>query len=246
MPNLVHDVRYAIRLLLKRPGFAAVAILTLALGIGATTAIFTVVNAVLLRPLPFPDAERLVQVRIISSNHESFSLPDADFLAWRSQNQTCDAVAVYWASPETLTGDGAPERIGSAAVTDRFFDVLGVRPLLGRVFQEGDDKPGAAKLVVLSHAFWTRRFQGDLAVVGRTVLLGGVGHAVAGVMPAGVQFPLGDIDVWRTLTMNPPTRPGAVLHDRRGTAQTWRRDRRAAGEPRHRRGRPQAAISRSG
>ena len=208
MPNLVHDVRYAIRLLLKRPGFAAVAILTLALGIGATTAIFTVVNAVLLSPLPFRDAERLVEVRIAGGNGESFPLPDADFLAWRSQNQTCDAIAVYDASPETLTGDGAPERIGSAAVTDRFFDVVGARPLLGRVFQEGDDKPGAAKLVVLSHAFWTRRFKADPAVVGRTVLLSGVAHTVVGVMPAGFRFPAGDIDVWRTLTMNPPTRRG--------------------------------------
>jgi putative ABC transport system permease protein len=208
MPNLVHDVRYAIRLLLKRPGFAAVAILTLALGIGATTAIFTVVNAVLLRSLPFRDAERLVQVRIISSNGEDFPLPDADFLAWRSQNQTCDAVAVYNAGPETLTGDGAPERIGTASVTDRFFDVLGARPLLGRVFQEGDDKPGAAKLVVLSHAFWTRRFKADPAVVGRTVLLGAVGHTVVGVMPPGFRFPLADIDAWETLTMNPPTRRG--------------------------------------
>jgi len=108
MPNLVHDVRYAIRLLLKRPGFAAVAILTLALGIGATTAIFSVVNAVLLSPLPFPNADRLVQVRIASSNDEGFSLPDADFLAWRSQNRTCDAIAAYDASPETLTGDGPP------------------------------------------------------------------------------------------------------------------------------------------
>ena len=208
MPNLVHDVRYAIRLLLKRPGFAAVAILTLALGIGATTAIFSVVNAVLLSPLPFPNAERLVQVRIASSNDEGFSLPDADFLAWRSQNRTCAAIAAYDASPETLTGDGAPERIGAAAVTDRFFDVLGARPLFGRVFQEGDDAPGAAKLVVLSHGFWTRRFHADPAVVGRTVLLGGVGHTVIGVMPAGFRFPLADIDAWRTLTMNPPSRRG--------------------------------------
>ena len=209
MPNFVHDVRYAIRLLLKHPGFTAVAILTLALGIGATTAIFTVVNAVLLSPLPFRDAERLVQVRIISSSGDDFPLPDADFLAWRSQNQACDdAIAVYDASPETLTGDGMPERIGAAAVTDRFFDVLGAGPLLGRVFQEGDDKPGAAKLVVLSHAFWTRRFRADPAVLGRTVPLGGVGHTVAGVMPAGFRFPLEDIDVWRTLTMNPPTRRG--------------------------------------
>jgi len=208
MPNLVQDIRYAIRLLLKRPGFAAVAILTLALGIGATTAIFTVVNAVLLSPLPFRDAERLVEVRIISKNGEDFPLPDADFLAWRSENQTSDAIAVYWASRATLTGDGVPERIGSAAVTDRFFDVLGARALIGRVFQEGDDKPGAAKLVILSHAFWTRRFRADPGVVGRTVLLGGVSHMVVGVMPAGFRFPLEDIDAWSTLTMNPPTRRG--------------------------------------
>ena len=89
--------------------------MTLALGLGATTAIFTVVNAVLLSPLPFRDSERLIEVRIISSNGEGFPLPDADFLAWRSPNQTCDAIAVYDASPETLTGDGVPERIGSAA-----------------------------------------------------------------------------------------------------------------------------------
>ena len=106
MSNLVQDVRYAIRLLLKRPGFAAVAILTLALGIGATTAIFTVVNAVLLSPLPFREAERLVEVRIVSKNDEGFPLPDADFLAWRAQNRTSEAVAVYDINPATLTGDG--------------------------------------------------------------------------------------------------------------------------------------------
>jgi putative ABC transport system permease protein len=208
MLTFARDVRYAIRLLLKRPGFAAVAILTLALGIGATTAIFTVVNAVLLSPLPFRDAERLVEVRIISKNGEGFPLPDADFLAWRSQNQTSDAVAVYDAGPVTLTGDGVPERIGAAIVTDRFFDVLGARPLLGRVFQEGDDKPGAAKLVVLSHSFWMRRLRGDPGVVGRTMLLDGFSHTVTGVMPAGFRFPLEDIDLWSTLTMNPPTRRG--------------------------------------
>jgi putative ABC transport system permease protein len=208
MPNLVQDVRYAIRVCLKRPGFAAVAILTLALGIGATTAIFTVVNAVLLSPLPFRDAERLAEIRIISKNGEGFPLPDADFLAWRAQNRTSDAIAVYDVNAATLTGDGEPERIGAAGVTDRFFDVLGARPLLGRVFQEGDDKPGAPKLVVLSHAFWTRRFRADPGVVGRAVLLAGVSHVVAGVMPAGFRFPHEDIDVWRTLTMNPPTRRG--------------------------------------
>src|SRR6185503_14688660 len=151
MRHLAFDVRYAIRLFLKRPGFAAVAILTLALGVGATTAIFTVVNAVLLSPLPFRDADRLAQVRIVGQSAEEFPLPDTDFVEWRAQNATADAIAVYAASPAT--------------VTDRFFDVLGARPFAGRVFRDGDDKPGAAKAAVLSHAFWVRRFRSDPQVV---------------------------------------------------------------------------------
>jgi putative ABC transport system permease protein len=208
MSNLVHDIRYAIRLFLRRPGFAAVAILTLALGIGATTAIFTVVHAVLLSPLPFRDAERLAQVRIISQSGDDFPLPDADFLAWRSQNQTADAVAVYDVRPAIVTGDGDAERIGAAGVTDRFFDVLGARPLAGRVFQDGDDKPGATKAAVLSHAFWTRRFHADQGAVGRVVMIDGVGHSIIGVMPRDFRFPIDDVDVWQTLTMNPPPRRG--------------------------------------
>src|SRR6266540_6095098 len=111
MGNLFADVRYAVRLLIKKPGFAAVAILTLALGIGATTAIFTVVHAVLLRPLPFHDPDRLVQVRIIGQLNGIFPLPDTDFLAWRSQNQTADAVAVAANTLATITGDGPPEEV---------------------------------------------------------------------------------------------------------------------------------------
>ena len=124
MGNLFADVRYAVRLQIKKPGFAAVAILTLALGIGATTAIFTVVHAVLLRPLPFRDADRLVQVRITGRNNGIFPLPDTDFLAWRSQNQTAEGVAVSANERRTITGDGMAEQVSGCAVTDRFFDVL--------------------------------------------------------------------------------------------------------------------------
>jgi len=145
MGNLFADVRYAVRLLIRKPGFAAVAILTLALGIGATTAIFTVVHAVLLRPLSFPEADRLVEVRIVGRDAAVFPLPDTDFLVWRSQNDTAEAVAVYDTSSATITGDGPPERVISSAVTDRFFDVLGVQPLLGRAFHEGDDLSRRAK-----------------------------------------------------------------------------------------------------
>src|SRR6266487_5635852 len=189
MGILLADARYAIRLLSKRPGFAAVAILTLALGIGATTAIFTVVYAVLLSPLPFRDAERLVSVRIVGRDAAIYPLPDADFIAWRSQNQTADAIAAFDNSSATITGDGAPERIPGSKVTDRFFDVLGARPLLGRVFQDGDGQPGAPKTAVLSHALWMRHYHGDPSIVGRTVMLSAEPHIVIGVMPAGFSYP---------------------------------------------------------
>ena len=208
MGTLLSDARYALRLLLKRPGFAAVAILTLALGIGATTAIFTVVYAVLLRPLLFRDVDRLVQVRIIGRDRAEFPLPNTDFLAWRSQNQTADAIAAFDNSSATITGDGSPERIPGSKVTDRFFDVLGARPLLGRVFQEGDDKPGAPKTAVLSHALWMRRYHGDPAVVGRTVMVGAEPHVVIGVMPAGFNYLPGEKEIWRILTMEEPRRRG--------------------------------------
>src|SRR6266536_4986658 len=208
MRNLFADVRYAVRLLTRKPGFAAVAILTLALGIGATTAIFTVVDAVLLRPLPFPDAERLVEVRIGGGGEAMYPLPDADFVAWRSQNETADAAAVYDTSSATITGDGPPERLISSAVTDRFFEVLGVQPLLGRVFHEGDDKPGAPKTTILSHGLWLRRYHGDPAIVGRSITVSGEPHVVIGVMPPNFNFLPSKKELWRILTMNEPRRRG--------------------------------------
>src|SRR5438094_674003 len=208
LDSLWQDLRYAARALRKNPGFAAVAILTLALGVGATTAIFTVVHAVLLRPLPFPEADRLVEVRIVGRNAAVFPLPDTDFLAWRSQNNSAEAVAVYDSSSATLTGDGPPERLISSAVTDRFFDVLGVQPLLGRVFHEGDDRPGARKTTVLSHGLWMRRFHGDPAIVGRSITVSGEPHVVIGVMPPAFDFLPAKKELWRILTMNEPRRRG--------------------------------------
>jgi len=207
MRSFADDVRFAVRLFVKRPAFASVAILTLALGIGATTAIFTVVDAVLLRPLPFPDADRLVQVRIIAGG-DDYPLPDTDFIAWRDQNRTCDVIAVWQPESATLTGAGAPEQIDAVAVTAGFFDVLGARPLVGRVFNTGEDAPGATQTAVLSHEFWTRRFQGKPDVIGRTVSFDGAPHIVVGVMPADFRFPPKRVDAWRVLTMNPPKRRG--------------------------------------
>ena len=208
MATLLHDLRYAVRLLRARPGFATVAILTLALGVGATTAIFSVVHAVLLSPLPFPAADRLMNVHIASRDGAKYPLPDTDFIAWRAQNRTADAVAAFENDAVTLTGDGPPERLSGASVTDRFFDVLGARAAIGRVLQDGDDRPGAAKTAVISHALWTRRFRGDASIVGRTVALNGESRIIVGIMPAAFRFPDPKVEVWRVLTMNPPRRRG--------------------------------------
>src|SRR5215831_6656180 len=180
----LQDVRFALRLLAKRPSFAAVAILTLALGIGAATSIFTVVEAVLLRPLPFANPDRLVHLHIRGGDGDTYPLPDTDALAWREQSDAFSSVAVYDGGEGlALTGDGDAERIVVVNVTDRFFATLGAAPLLGQLFRPGDDRPDAPKAIVLSHAFWQRRFAGDPSVVGRSIVLDGAGHTVVGVMP---------------------------------------------------------------
>src|SRR5262245_33670039 len=209
MGTLLSDARYALRILAKRPGFSAIAVLTLALGVGATTAIFTVVYGVLLQPLPFRDANRIAHVRIEGPDSGGLVLPDTDFLAWRAQNQTADAVAAFDNSSATLTGgDGPPERVPGSKVTDRFFDVLGARPLLGRVFQDGDDKPGAPKTAVLSHALWMRRYHGDSSIVGRTIPVSAEPHIVIGSLPADFNVARGGKDSWRILATAQPPRRG--------------------------------------
>src|ERR1051326_3556291 len=208
MPLLFQDIRYAVRLLIRRPAFSIVAILTLALGIGAATSIFSVVDAVLLRPMPFPNPDRLVQVGLIGRNKGEFPLPDTDFIEWRERNRTADAVAAYSEQPINISGDGQPERIPGAVVTDQFFRILGIAPERGRVFQDGDDRPGAQKVAVISHRFWERRFNGRADIVGQTAVLGGQPHTIVGVMPPTFAFPWHDTDVWAILTMDPPTRRG--------------------------------------
>ena len=203
------DVRFALRLLVNRPGFTAVGILTLALGIGASTSIFSVVEAVLLRPLPFPQPDRLVQVSIRGAEGETYPLPDTDVVAWRERNEAFSSLAVYDSGQGVaLTGDGYAERIIVRNVTDRFFATLGVTPLLGRTFADGDDKPGAPKPIVLSAGFWQRHFHGDSRVIGRSILLDGVSHTVVGVMPSSFAFRDADFDGWRVLTMQMPPRRG--------------------------------------
>ena len=198
METLIKDIRYGIRGLWKRPGFTVVAVLTLALGIGANTAIFSVVNAVLLKPLQFHDPERLV---IIWEDATFAGFPrntpaPANYVDWKTQTQSFADMAgtVEWTY--NLTGDGDPERVAAYAVTANFFPLLGVPPAVGRVFTADDDRPGAPNVTVLSHGLWQARYGGDPQIINRDILLNGEKYTVIGVMPAGFQFFGSDVRLW--------------------------------------------------
>src|SRR5215216_7665445 len=156
METLLQDIRYAIRVLLKSPGFTAVALLTLTLGIGANTAIFSVVNAVLLRPLPYEESERLVFLNEKSPVLDEMSISYPNFLDWRAHNQTFEKMGVYNRASYNLTGSGEAERIVTGQVSADLFSVLRANALHGRVFTNDEDKPGATPVVVLSYALWQR------------------------------------------------------------------------------------------
>ena len=206
METFLQDLRYAVRALLRAPGFTAAAVLTLALGIGANTAIFSVVNAVLLRSLPYPDPDRLVSVFHFAKGNETTMSP-ANFEDLRAQATSYEAMAAYYGSGLTLTGRDEAVRLEGAEVTGAFFDVLGVRPLLGRGFRPDENEAGKSDVAVLSHSLWKNRFAGDRGVVGRTVLLDGTPHTVVGVMPEGFSFPARR-DVWIPVTKDGAWGPG--------------------------------------
>jgi len=193
METLIQDIRYSIRLLYKNPAFTAVAVLALALGIGANSAIFSVVNSVLFRPLPYRDPQRLL---MIWENHQERGGPQrewaspADLKDWREQPQSFEHVAGLLGWGPTLTGRDEPEDLQGAAVSYDTFDMLGMAPELGRSFTADDDLPGAERVVVLSHQLWQRRFGSDPAIVGKSLTLGGQSYIVVGVMPRGSVFPI--------------------------------------------------------
>ena len=202
MNTFWQDLRYGVRMLLKNRSFTAVALLALALGIGANTAIFSVVNAVLLRPLPFRDPNRLI---MIWENYQQRGGPErewaspADFRDFRDQSQSFENVVALLGWGPTLTGQDEPEDLQGAAVSHDTFTMLGVDPLLGRGFAEDEDRVGAERVVVLSHRLWQRRFNADPEIVGRSLTLHGESFTVIGVMPRGFLFPiLPDTEVWRT------------------------------------------------
>jgi putative ABC transport system permease protein len=199
MNILWQDLRYAARMLLKKPGFTLIAVITLALGIGANTAIFSVVNAVLLRPLPYAEPGRLVA--LWESNKQKLdsrnSISYPNFFDWRAQNQSFELMASYYTSGMALTGVATPVNLRSAVVSPDLFAVLGVNPQLGRWFVAEEEKPGA-RVAVISHSLWQRQFGGDPNIVGRALALSGKPFNVVGVMPAGFQFPIEaePVEVW--------------------------------------------------
>src|SRR5215212_8354311 len=205
---MIKDVRYAARSLVKRPGFALVAVVTLALGIGANTAIFSVIDAALLRSLPYREPGRLVHLWETKRNSRDFERREAsypDFLDWRAQSTgVFDGVSGYTRRQFTLYSGGEAARLGGASVSANFFDLLGVRAALGRAFVEGEDAPEAQRAAVITHGLWQRRFGGDRNVVGRAVALDGESFTIVGVLPAEFEFAkLGGAEVWTPLRPTP-------------------------------------------
>lgn len=205
MRNLLQDLRYAIRMLVNSPGFAAVAVLTLALGIGANTAIFSVVNAALLRPLPYHQTDRLITLAE-SRRQEGFTFWNAsfpDYLDWQREAKSLDSLAGFVPSAVTLTGAGSPESLQAGRATSNFLSTLGVKPLLGRDFVPGEDRPNGEKIVLLSYKFWVEHFAGNPGALGQTVRLDGESHTIIGVLPKEFEFaPAGSPPLW--LPLNPP------------------------------------------
>ena len=189
MMTLVQDIRYGIRMLVKNPGFTIVAVLALTLGIGADSAIFSVVNAVLLKPLPYHESDRLVFLSERSQVLEGMSIAYPNFLDWREQNNSFESIGVYRRQSYNLTGVGEPERLEAGQVSADLFTVLRVNPSHGRVFTNDEDKPGAESVVVLSHALWQRRFGGDPGILGRNLTMDGRSFTVIGIMPPEFLFP---------------------------------------------------------
>ncbi len=204
MNTLFQDLRYGARILLKQPVVTLIAVITLALGIGANTAIFSLVHSILLRPLPYHQPDQLVHVIQASPKLglPTWGVSQADFGAYRDQNRSFEAIALYNTGAINLTGAGEPERLPVGNVTADFFKVMGVNPQLGRTFVAGEDSEGKNLVCVLSHAFWQRRFGGDPNIVGRTLNLNNLPTQVVGVMPPDFKFPRYEVELWMPMPLD--------------------------------------------
>ena len=208
METLIQDLRYGIRLLAKKPGFTLVVVMTLALGIGVNTAIFSVVNTVLLRPLPYKDAEQIAVVweTLPSIGLEENTPAPANYIKWREQNEVFENIAAFTVGFTNLTGAGEPERVDSLRVSASVFPLLGVEPMLGRTFLPEEDQPGASRVVVLSHSLWQRRFGRDPGILEKNITVNDRSYTVIGVMPPSFKFPLLKAELWVPIAFTPDAR----------------------------------------
>jgi putative ABC transport system permease protein len=213
METLLQDIRYAIRILSRRPGFVAIAVLTLGLGIGANTAIFSVVNGVLLRPLPYKDVDRVLTIWETDrkTGKKDDGVSPANFLDWREQNQAFEQMAIVEPYSFRLTGVGEPESFRSWLVSEGTFEILGVKPLYGRTFQPDEYRDGNDRVIVVGESLWRQRFGADPEIVGRSLMFNGSPHTIIGIVPASFQFPSGRV-MWAPLTL-----PDSYKRDRSST-----------------------------
>ena len=238
MATLWNDIRYGLRLLRHSPGFTAVAAGALALGIGANTAIFSTLDAVLLRPLPFADPDRVVMVwedASIASFPRNTPAP-ANFFDWKARNHFFSDMAATRGASANLTIDGPPEQVVGRRATANFFDVLGVKPIAGRTFTEGEDRDGAP-VCVISYALWQRRYNGEAGAVNRDILIDGARYSIIGVMPRDFAFRNRNMDFWIPIHFSPNDKAarGSHLPECGGAAQARRHG--GAGARRHERDR---------
>ena len=210
--DLQKDIQYAFRVLRKSPGFTAIAVLTLALGIGANTAMFSIVNTILLQPLPYQDAERMVIVRDVQEVITSAPASYPKYMDWKAQEQIFEDLAAYVTRGAILTGEGEPENLASVAVTPNLMPLLGFSPLLGRNFSAEEEFEGSERVVLISYALWQRRFGGEQEIVGKPIQLGGESHTVIGILPPEPWKRLPEAlawsrapAIWRTLRVDPET-----------------------------------------
>src|SRR5262245_22361334 len=193
------DARYALRTLRNNPGFTAIVVLTLALGIGATTAVFTVLDTVMLRPYPYADMPRIMTVTEMVRTGQPISIAWQNFQDWRAQNQVFEALGLYRGTVMNLTGGTQPERLVGSLVSADVFHALGMTATVGRTFTDEEDKPGAPRIVIVSDRFWRSHFDASSGAVGRTIMLNGEAHEIVGVMPPGMRFPSRLTDIWLPL-----------------------------------------------
>jgi len=211
--HMIRDARYAVRQLARTPGFTVVVLLTIALGIGASTAIFSVVNGVLLRPLPYPEPHTLVRVHEVVPQYGEFSVAPANLVDWRQQNTVFEQIAGFTGERATYIDASGPSMLAGSTVSWDLFDLLRVTPSLGRTFRSEEDAPGKNSVIVISHGTWLNRFGGDPSVLGRSIALNGSPATIVGVMPAGFAFPSADAEYWRPIAIDPvkATRGGHFL-----------------------------------